>query len=207
MFPIPFNIPFRKKDGSLSTLGDELNNGGGGSSYTLPTASADTKGGVKIGAGLTMDGEVLKNTNPTPPTPYTLPTASAETLGGIKVGSGLSIDDGVLSTSGGGGDGGKLYYKEFNVTSYANALDVTETIKIYTFNTNVNVTNYKPVSIIGVYNNTPVEPAIMIPTLDKRSETNFRFSVLTNVALGTSTSPNMKVRVFYRPTTDIEVIS
>lgn len=28
--------------------------------YSLPTASAETKGGVKIGEGLTMEGEVLK---------------------------------------------------------------------------------------------------------------------------------------------------
>lgn len=104
MFPIPFNFPFRKKDGSLSTIGDEINAGGGGSSYTLPTASANVKGGVKIGEGLSMDGDVLNNTNPTPATPYTLPTASDDTLGGVKVGSGLAIDEnGVLSTSGGGG--------------------------------------------------------------------------------------------------------
>lgn len=32
---------------------------GGGGSYTLPTASASTKGGIKIGEGLSMDGEVL----------------------------------------------------------------------------------------------------------------------------------------------------
>ena len=32
---------------------------GGGSSYTLPTASADVKGGVKVGEGLQMDGDVL----------------------------------------------------------------------------------------------------------------------------------------------------
>lgn len=36
---------------------------GGGSAYTLPTASADTKGGVKIGSGLTMTGEVLSATD------------------------------------------------------------------------------------------------------------------------------------------------
>lgn len=36
--------------------------GGGGSAYTLPTASASTKGGVKIGSGLTMTGEVLSVT-------------------------------------------------------------------------------------------------------------------------------------------------
>lgn len=37
----------------------EETGGGGGTPYTLPTASADTKGGVKIGEGLTMTGEVL----------------------------------------------------------------------------------------------------------------------------------------------------
>lgn len=36
--------------------------GGSGGSYELPTASADTKGGVKIGSGLTMTGEVLSAT-------------------------------------------------------------------------------------------------------------------------------------------------
>lgn len=128
MFPIPFNFPFRKKDGSLITIDDAISSGGGGG-YTLPTASAETKGGIKIGSGLSMSGEVLNNSNPTPyvlptasaetkggvkignglsmdgellnnanPTPYTLPTASAETKGGVKVGSGLSIADGVLSS-------------------------------------------------------------------------------------------------------------
>lgn len=58
MFPIRWNFPFRKQDGSLSTIGAEISGGGGGG-YTLPTASADTKGGVKIGDGLTMTGEVL----------------------------------------------------------------------------------------------------------------------------------------------------
>lgn len=94
MFPIRWNFPFRKKDGSMSTIGAEIEEGGG--SYTLPTASAETKGGVKIGSGLSMEGEVLSNTNPTP---YVLPTASAETLGGVKVGSGLTIEDGVIKDS------------------------------------------------------------------------------------------------------------
>lgn len=53
MFPIPWNFPFRKKDGSLGKIEDL------GSAYALPTASANTKGGVKIGNGLTMTGEVL----------------------------------------------------------------------------------------------------------------------------------------------------
>ena len=53
MFPIPWNFPFRKRDGSLGKIEDLSG------SYTLPTASAETKGGVKIGSGLTMTGEVL----------------------------------------------------------------------------------------------------------------------------------------------------
>ena len=100
MFPIPFNFPFINKNGSRTTIGDAISAGGGGDPYALPTASADTKGGVKIGSGLTMTGDVLSNDNPTP---YSLPTASADTLGGVKVGSGLSITDGVLSASGGSG--------------------------------------------------------------------------------------------------------
>lgn len=95
MFPIPWNFPFKKKDGTLTTVDDAISAGGGGGSYTLPTASAETKGGVKIGSGLTMDGEVLNNSNPTP---YSLPTASDSTLGGVKVGSGLTITEGVLSS-------------------------------------------------------------------------------------------------------------
>lgn len=94
MFPIPWNFPFKKKDGSTTTIDDAISAGGGGGGYTLPTASAETKGGIKIGSGLTMDGEVLNNNNPTA---YTLPAASAEVLGGVKVGSGLSVSDGVLN--------------------------------------------------------------------------------------------------------------
>ena len=95
MFPIPFNFPFRKKDGSVITIEDAISAGGGGG-YTLPTASASTKGGIKVGSGLEMSGEVLNNTNPTP---YSLPIASADVLGGVKVGTGLAIADGVLSNS------------------------------------------------------------------------------------------------------------
>ena len=75
--------------------------GGSGGSYTLPTASASVKGGVKIGSGLQMNGETL---NATGGGSYELPIASASTLGGVKVGNNLSIDaNGVLSASGGGG--------------------------------------------------------------------------------------------------------
>lgn len=111
MFPIPFNFPFRKKDGSITTMDDAIS--GGGTPYTLPTASAEIKGGIKIGSGLSMSGETLNNSNPTP---YSLPTASDETLGGVKVGSGLSIDEnGVLSTSGGGGS--SVVYEDYDITN------------------------------------------------------------------------------------------
>lgn len=57
MFPISWNSLFRKKDGAIVKMEDAMSGGGGG--YTLPTASADTKGGVKIGSGLSMNGEIL----------------------------------------------------------------------------------------------------------------------------------------------------
>lgn len=58
MFPLRWDFPFRKKDGSLSTISAEIEGGGGGG-YTLPTASASTKGGIKVGENLTMTGEFL----------------------------------------------------------------------------------------------------------------------------------------------------
>ena len=63
---------------------------------SVPMASAQTLGGIKVGSGLSIDSNgVLSATYS-----YTLPTASAQTLGGIKVGSGLSIDgSGVLSAT------------------------------------------------------------------------------------------------------------
>lgn len=91
-----------------------------GSSYTLPLASNNTRGGIKLSSstqGGTPNGitttsgrtyAVQVNSSeqavvnvPWTDTKYTLPTASATTLGGVKVGSGLSISNGVLSTSGG----------------------------------------------------------------------------------------------------------
>lgn len=164
MFPIPFNFPFRKKDGSLTTIDDAISSGGGGGSYTLPTASASVKGGIKVGEGLTMDGETLKNTNPTPATPYTLPTASADTLGGIKVGNGLSIDDGVLSASGGGGS--SITYRAGIVTEF-NMSANNSWYKDVTFNTAMPNTDY--VVTIGFERggtnpnniNTPIPPFII----------------------------------------------
>lgn len=72
---------------------------GGGGQYTLPAATADTLGGVKVGNGLsvTEDGTISA-------AQYTLPAATASALGGVKVGSGLSVtEDGTISATGGGG--------------------------------------------------------------------------------------------------------
>ena len=63
-------------------------------SYTLPTASADTLGGVKIGDNLSIDGSGVLSAVASL---YELPTASADTLGGVKIGSGITITDGVIS--------------------------------------------------------------------------------------------------------------
>lgn len=62
--------------------------------YTLPVASADVLGGVKVGSGLSvlLDG-TLSSTGV-----GEIPVATAATLGGVKVGKGLTITaDGLLS--------------------------------------------------------------------------------------------------------------
>jgi hypothetical protein len=65
--------------------------------YTLPTATASVLGGVKIGSGISIDGNGVISAS----SGYTLPIASASVLGGIKIGSGLSIDgSGVVSAAG-----------------------------------------------------------------------------------------------------------
>lgn len=63
--------------------------------YSLPVASAETLGGVKIGDGVNIseDGKIS-----VPTSEYSLPIASAETLGGVKIGDGVNIsEDGKIS--------------------------------------------------------------------------------------------------------------
>ena len=95
MFPIPFNFPFINMNGTRTTIGEAIDAGGGGGSYTLPTASGSTKGGVKIGSGLKMTGEVLSVDQ--------LPAFTSEDAGKV-----LTINaDGELTwstVSGGGGN-------------------------------------------------------------------------------------------------------
>ena len=58
-FPLNDDMAYIENTGKRTTLGNKIGSGGGGEPYSLPTASDDTKGGVKIGNGLTMTGEVL----------------------------------------------------------------------------------------------------------------------------------------------------
>ena len=68
-------------------------------SYTLPIATENTLGGIKVGDRLSISGGILSADDQS----YSLPIAGANTLGGIKVGQNLSIDNnGVLSATGGG---------------------------------------------------------------------------------------------------------
>lgn len=80
-----FTDAYKKKLDSLT----------GGTDYTLPTASKSTKGGIKIGNGLGMNGDTLNVTLAT--NSYTMPTASATTKGGIKIGKGLSMNGETLN--------------------------------------------------------------------------------------------------------------
>lgn len=148
MFPIPFNFPFRKKDGSMTTISQAISEGGG--SYTLPTASETTKGGIKVGVGLTMDGETLKNTNPTP---YTLPTASAETLGGVKVGDGLSIDEGVLSVP---SDGNNVYNHFVTIKNTMDSNKIIGVIGLVATNNSAMDTTQKLFNFCGLDKEIPV---------------------------------------------------
>lgn len=103
--------------------------GSSGGSYTLPTASSSTLGGVKIGSGLTINtsgvvsADVTSSTltayakttdlsavaksgsyndltnKPTIPSAYTLPAASSSVMGGVKVGNNISVTGGTISVT------------------------------------------------------------------------------------------------------------
>lgn len=104
-----------------NTTNDSITISASGSSYSLPLASNNTRGGIKLSsstqggtpngittiAGRTYAVQVNSSERavvnvPWTDTKYTLPTASATTLGGVKVGSGLAISNGVLSVTSGG---------------------------------------------------------------------------------------------------------
>jgi hypothetical protein len=61
----------------------------------LPLAAANTRGAVRIGNGISIDGDGVISAS----SGYTLPTATDSVLGGVKIGTGVSITDGVISVS------------------------------------------------------------------------------------------------------------
>ena len=80
---------------TVDESGALLFNGEAISSYSLPTASTDTLGGVKVdGTTITVDEDgIIHGANT-----YELPTASNTVLGGVKVdGDTIKINDGVIS--------------------------------------------------------------------------------------------------------------
>lgn len=125
MFPLRWDFPFRKKDGSLSTISAEIEGGGGGG-YTLPTASASTKGGIKVGENLTMTGEFLDADEQ-------LPTYTSAEEGKV-----LSVDaEGELewTTPGGGGSSVHLFYVTTNTYALAKIMVLTSESSITNFAT------------------------------------------------------------------------
>jgi hypothetical protein len=78
-----------------------------GSDYTLPTASGSTLGGIKLGTGLSIDGNGIVSVTGGGSSDYTLPTATTSVLGGVKVdGTTITISNGVITAVGGGSGGG-----------------------------------------------------------------------------------------------------
>ena len=61
---------------------------GSGVPYTLPAATAEVLGGIKVGNGVSIDADGKLHVTYS----YTLPAATDEVLGGIKIGNGLKID-------------------------------------------------------------------------------------------------------------------
>lgn len=122
--------------------------GGGGGGYTLPTASQNTKGGVKVGSGLTMSGETMSikagdglafsgDTLIASGSTYVLPTASENTLGGVKIGSGITIDANGAISARGGGDymvvSGLPQSAQEGQLFYVPAHETQRSVNIYTF--------------------------------------------------------------------------
>jgi hypothetical protein len=65
------------------------------SAYSLPVATASVLGGVKIGSGISIDGNGVISAS----AGYSLPAATTSTLGGVIVGTGLGVSSGTVSVS------------------------------------------------------------------------------------------------------------
>lgn len=125
---------------------------------SLPIASANTLGGIKVGNNLSIDangvlsasgggggggsytaGDGIDISNDV----ISLETASANGIGGVKVGSGLSIDaNGVLSATGGGGN---IYTREGMVEDIL--FSDSSGVNSGTINLSGNISDYDLISI------------------------------------------------------------
>ena len=73
-----------------------IKKGGGGGGYSLPTASPTTKGGIKVGDGLEMDGDFLKVTGGSGDAEITENITTNIEVGGVP--SGATIAEGTTLT-------------------------------------------------------------------------------------------------------------
>ena len=97
-----------KNAGTLNSNQIYMTPASSGSTYTLPTATSSTLGGVKIGSNITVNSgtisisktnvtNALGYTPPTTDTKYTLPNATSSVLGGVKIGSNITVSYGTIS--------------------------------------------------------------------------------------------------------------
>lgn len=97
-----------KTNGKLNANQIYMTPASSGSTYTLPTATSSTLGGVKIGSNITVNSgtisisktnvtNALGYTPPTTDTKYTLPNATSSVLGGVKIGSNITVSYGTIS--------------------------------------------------------------------------------------------------------------
>lgn len=146
-------------------------------SYELPTASANTLGGVKVGENLSIDANGVLSASGG--SSYTLPVASSNTLGGIKVGSGLSIEnDGTLSTTGGSGGGGtvvlpKVVNYNYDLDDVATALGTEYTEDDYDVPINFRVIGDSVSKILTLSSTLPI--TVTNFTLNKASTISIKF--------------------------------
>jgi hypothetical protein len=80
---------------TVATTGAYADLTGTPSAYSLPAATASVLGGVKIGSGISIDGNGVISAA----AGYTLPNATTSTLGGVIVGTGLAVASGTVSVS------------------------------------------------------------------------------------------------------------
>jgi hypothetical protein len=80
---------------AVATSGAYADLTGTPAAYSLPTASATVLGGVKIGSGISIDGDGVISAS----AGYTLPNATTSTLGGVIVGAGLGVSSGTVSVT------------------------------------------------------------------------------------------------------------